>query len=191
MSPAPSIAHFESLYRRADDPWRFATSAYEAFKYDRTLEALGARRYRRALEVGCSIGVFTERLAGLCDDLVAVDVSPTALRRARQRLRGLPHVHVQQRKLPEQTPPGPFDLIVCSEVLYYWPPARLAQAQRAFEQALAPGGSLLSVHWRGRAASHALSGDQVHRRLLANTRLEPAVAHCERRFRLDRLDRTR
>jgi len=38
----------------------------------------------------------------------------------RDRLRGQDHVTVIQRTLPEQMPAGPFDTILCSELLYYW-----------------------------------------------------------------------
>ena len=65
--PARSLptAYFDRKYAFDPDPWGFATSAYEADKYRATLAALPRARYRRALEVGCSIGVLTERLAEL------------------------------------------------------------------------------------------------------------------------------
>ncbi len=67
--------HFEELYKKSEDPWSFATSEYERRKYERTLDALGGRRFSQALELGCSIGVFTAMLAPHCDELVAVDTS--------------------------------------------------------------------------------------------------------------------
>ena len=53
-------AYFEALYAADEDPWDFTTSAYERAKYDRTVAALGDRRFARGLEVGCSIGVEAE-----------------------------------------------------------------------------------------------------------------------------------
>jgi cyclopropane fatty-acyl-phospholipid synthase-like methyltransferase len=61
--------YFEGLYRAEDDPWGFATSAYEHAKYDATLAALGTERSHRALEVGCAIGVLTARLAAATTSL--------------------------------------------------------------------------------------------------------------------------
>jgi predicted TPR repeat methyltransferase len=81
--------YFEELYAKSNDPWNFETSEYERNKYRRTLEVLGERRFERALEAGASIGVFTEMLAGRCDELLAVDVSERAVVAARERLRAV------------------------------------------------------------------------------------------------------
>ena len=112
--------YFEELYAESNDPWNFETSEYERNKYRRTLEVLGERRFERALEAGASIGVFTEMLAARCDELLAVDVSERAVTTARERLAGRKHVVVERRTLPEEMPGGPFDLIVASEILYYY-----------------------------------------------------------------------
>ena len=39
---APSVAadHFESMYRQAYDPWRFASSDYERGRYEEALSQL-------------------------------------------------------------------------------------------------------------------------------------------------------
>ena len=113
--------YFEGLYAESGDPWDFEVSEYEQNKYARTLASLGDRTFRRALEAGASIGVFTEMLADRCDELIAVDVSERAVAVAQRRLSGRDHVRVERRTLPEQMPEGPFDLIVASEVLYYFP----------------------------------------------------------------------
>jgi len=110
--------YFEGLYAESNDPWNFETSEYERNKYRRTLEVLGERHFESALEAGASIGVFTEMLAGRCDELLAVDVSERAVVTARKRLSGRKHVVVERRTLPEEMPGGPFDLIVASEILY-------------------------------------------------------------------------
>jgi predicted TPR repeat methyltransferase len=140
--------YFEGLYAESDDPWNFETSEYERIKYGRTLEVLGERQFERALEAGASIGVFTEMLAGRCDELLAVDVSERAVAAARKRLSGRKHVVVERRTLPEEMPDGPFDLIVASEILYYYPREEMVATLRAFEHELARGGVLLAVHWR-------------------------------------------
>jgi predicted TPR repeat methyltransferase len=164
--------YFEKLYATSPDPWDFETSTYELNKYERTLGVIVTRRYRRALEVGSSIGVFTEMLAPLCDELLAVDVSERAVAAAKERLVSFPHVRVERRTLPEETPEGPFDLIAASEVLYYWPKDVMLAALRHFEEVLALGGTLLAVHWRKETKTYPLQGDEVHELLLAHTRLE-------------------
>ena len=179
--------YFEKLYERSPDPWGFETSPYERRKYERTLNVLQGRQrgYRNALEVGCSIGVFTAMLAPLCDELWGVDVSEKAVASARERLASFPHVRVARRRLPEETPEGPFDLIVASEVLYYWPKEVMLAALRRLEEVLAPGGALLAVHWRKETKTYPLQGDEVHELLLRNTRLANTTTTLEPEYRLD------
>ena len=179
--------YFEELYGQSRDPWGFETSGYEREKYARTLGVLAHRqpRYGRALEVGCSIGVFTAMLAPLCEEVLAVDVSEKALAVARERLRDFPHARFEPRRLPEEMTGGPFDLIVASEVLYYWPGDVMLAALRRFEEALAPGGALLAVHWRGETKTYPLQGDEVHELLMKNTRLTNTTTIMEPDYRLD------
>jgi cyclopropane fatty-acyl-phospholipid synthase-like methyltransferase len=182
--------YFEGLYAESGDPWDFETSEYERKKYERTLEVLGARRFHRALEAGASIGVFTEMLADRCDELLAVDVSERAVAAARERLSGRGHVSVVRRSLPEEMPDGPFDLIVASEVLYYFTREEMLAALRAFERELAPGGALLAVHWRRETKTYPLQGDEVHELLLQYTRLQNTKTIIEPDYRLDLFEDT-
>jgi predicted TPR repeat methyltransferase len=177
--------YFEGLYAESGDPWGFETSEYERNKYARTLAALGERRFRRGLEAGASIGVFTEMLADRCDELLAVDVSERAVAEARRRLSGRGHVTVERRTLPEEMPGGPFDLIVASEVLYYFPGEEMLAVLRGFERELARGGSLLAVHWRRETKTYPLQGDEVHELLAQNTRLRGKETIIEPDYRLD------
>jgi len=184
---------FEELYKTDPDPWRFETSPYEQAKYAQTLTALGpdSRRFHRALEAGCSIGVFTELLAPRCDDLLAVDASPTAVAHARERLAGSDHVHVDHRVLPEDLPDGPFDLVVCSEILYYWSADPLRELLARLEALVSPGGSLLAVHWRPQTRTYPLLGDDVHRILSAQTHLLHGYQLVDDLYLIDRYDRPR
>jgi SAM-dependent methyltransferase len=180
-----SREYFEKLYAESPDPWGFETSPYERRKYERTLDVLGRRRYRHALEAGCSIGVFTAMLAPLCDELLAVDVSEKAIATAKERLAGFPHVRIEVRTLPEETPEESFDLVVASEVLYYWPEDVMLAALRRFEDVLAPGGTLLAVHWRKETKTYPLQGDEVHELLVEHTRLANTTTIVEPEYRLD------
>ena len=177
--------YFEELYAKSEDPWSFETSEYERSKYERTISVLGGRRFHRALEAGASIGVFTRMLADRCDELLAVDVSERAVAAASERLSGQGHVRVERRTLPEEMPAGPFDLIVASEVLYYFPGEEMLAVLRGFERELAPGGALLAVHWRRETKTYPLQGDQVHELLAQNTRLQNKVPIIEPDYRLD------
>jgi SAM-dependent methyltransferase len=178
------VAHFERLARAAEDPWEYATSAYEQAKYRCTLDHL-PERIDSALELGCSVGVFTEMLAPRCQRLLAVDFSPTALARARKRVAARANVELRRAFLPEETPAGPFSVIVCSEILYYWSPALVCAGLRRMEAALAPGGTLVAVHWRHGDPRRELDGDGVHAILRQRAKLAHRDAEASDDFLLD------
>lgn len=148
--------YFGWLFRRAD-PWRYASSAYELEKYQRTLGTLRGLHATRVLEAGCAEGAFTElfmRHAAGCE-ILGVDVSEAALVRARQRCRAYPGAHFARANLAFQAPDGPFDLIICAEVLYYMG-ARSVNACAILTDRLAPHARLVAVHPADRAdALHA------------------------------------
>jgi SAM-dependent methyltransferase len=177
--------YFDELYARSADPWEFATRWYEQRKYDLTLAALPRPRYANAFEAGCSIGVFTSMLACRCERLIAADASAEAVRRATERTAQFPHVSVECRRLPEQWPEGSFDLVVLSEIGYYFAAGDLAALIAAASAALEPGGTLVAVHWRHPVADYPLTGDAVHEMLAAAGGIERIAAHTEADFRLD------
>jgi 2-polyprenyl-3-methyl-5-hydroxy-6-metoxy-1,4-benzoquinol methylase len=141
--------YFEGLYRQDDDPWKFATSPYEQAKYQHTLSALGEERAASALEVGCSIGVLTEKLASHCETLTSTDISQSALDRAKARCADLTNVDFRLVSSAGDSFDGRFDLIVLSEVIYYWDDADLALVAEKLTGTILPGGRLLMVHWLG------------------------------------------
>jgi len=140
-------AYFERIYAANPDPWAFETSRYEQEKYDSTIAALGDRRFLSALEIGCSIGVLTARLAAHCDHLLAVDVVDSALTRAKTRCAGLANVIFENRRLPQGWPDQKFDLIVISEVLYFLSPADIRLLAQLTTASLPPGGQALLVNY--------------------------------------------
>jgi SAM-dependent methyltransferase len=162
---ACSAADFEARYRQSEDPWDFAHSPYERARYQATVAALTRASYRRAFEPACSVGELTAKLAPLCGELIATDIAPSAVERARQRCRAWTNVQVSRADLAAGSPPGPFDLIVFSELGYYFDAATLMHIARDLEDKLAPGGELVAVHWLGYSADHVMHGDAVHQLL--------------------------
>jgi SAM-dependent methyltransferase len=145
---------FEGLWR-AGDRWEFETSDYEQRRYDHLIEIISGRRYRRALEIGCGAGVFTRRLVALADSVVAVDVSPTAIEKAKA---SLPGVDFRAENIMEfdVRADGPWDLVVMTETVCY-----LGWLYSYFDVgwvfseiygAVAPGGRLLLANTQGCAS---------------------------------------
>ena len=174
--------YFDAMYASAADPWGFEDRWYEQRKYAISLAQLPAARYRRAFEPGCSVGVLTKMLARRCDALLAYDVAEAAVRAAAGRTRELPHVRVEQRDIVGHWPSGRFDLIVFSEILYYFGDHDLEQVVKNAVAALEPEGTLLAVHWRHPVTDYPRSGDDAHRVLMSQPGLARLVRHTERDF---------
>ena len=184
-------SYFDAVYGANPDPWNFAASPYEAAKYAATLAALPRARYERAFEVGCSIGVLTAQLAGRCADLLAVDVSPSALEAARARCAALANVRLEMRRMPAEFPSGPFDLILVSEVGYYLSLPDLRTFCRQIVSGLEPGGHALLVHWTPPVHDYPLTGDEVHETFIHEAADELRGVRSERteKYRLDLFER--
>ena len=186
-----SAAFFEAKYKEKADPWGFEYKPYELARYDTILAALAPHRYQRAFEPGCSVGVLTARLAAICDAVEACDFSPTAIEQAKQRCAAFPHVHITLEALTGHSAAammatGPFDLIVLSEIGYYF---KIPDLRTLISNLLTPlpqGATLLASHWLGTTEDHILSGDQVHAIIAESPLLRHEHAERHEIFRLDR-----
>jgi SAM-dependent methyltransferase len=185
---APDVQRFQRLYDESPDPWGYRTSRYEQQKYAATLAALPDGPHGLCLEVGCSIGVFTGRLSARCEHVVAIDFSPSALKLARRQLHGASNVELVLARFPEQIPPGSWDLIVCSEVLYYLEPPALEEAIGWIADQLRCGTSVLAVSWRGVGRDEPHTGDEVHDRLAREFGRWHVLDARADGYRLDRFD---
>ena len=181
----PSDAAFDAMFEGSEDPWGFETSWYERRKRAVTMAALPRHQLGRVLEVGCSTGVLAAELAERATSLLGTDLSAEAVRRARTRLEGRTSVEVEQLRAPQQWPAGTFDLVVLSEVGYFWQPEELEEALARTVQSLADDGLLLLCHWRHPVQGWPLDGDDVHAAAVALPGLQVVVSHVEEDFRVD------
>lgn len=157
--------YFAELYADSTDPWQYEARWYEARKRAVCLSLLPHLHYQSAIELGCSNGVFSKQLAKRCGQLLCIDGQPAAVRLARERLKGLAHVDVQQGLIPQDLPKQTFDLIVVSEILYYLSAAQLQAVIAWLPGALADNGVIVACHWRYPIAGFELNGDRVHNAL--------------------------
>jgi protein-L-isoaspartate O-methyltransferase len=180
-----SRAFFESRYQESNDPWQFASSKYELNRYQATLDALSRSNYRRGFEPGCSVGVLTVALAPRVEHLIACDIAETAVACAKERCRALSQVEIYQRDVVEGPPNGTFDLMVFSELGYYFSANRLATVARQMACGLDPGGEFVAVHWLGQSPDHLLHGDAVHELLAESLPCEWMGGSRHAGFRID------
>ena len=178
--------YFDSLYDCNNDPWQYQTRWYEKRKRDICLAVLPQAQYRRAIELGCGNGVFSELLAERCQHLISLDGNEQAVQLARQRLTPLSHVDVIQGIIPHALSNlanltnltetdlsstsdldhhASFDLIVISEILYYLSPSDIDAVIAWAKQYLTPNGTLLCCHWRHPIDGFVMTGNTVHQRL--------------------------
>ncbi|WP_082206491.1 SAM-dependent methyltransferase [Nocardiopsis sp. SBT366] len=176
--------YFDSMYAGATDPWGFRSRWYEARKRALTIASLPRQRYARAFEPGCAIGALTKALSERCDEVLAWEVVPEAASLARRDLTGADHVEVVHAAVPEEWPGGDFDLVVLSELLYYFDDTDLATVFARTARSLTGDGTVVAVHWRHPVDDHVRSGDDVHRALDAVPGLDRTVLHVERDFML-------
>lgn len=164
LQPTARLEHFEALYAASDDPWDVRGAPYEQRKRALLLAALRRPRYRSVFEPGCGNGEMSAALALRCDRLLACDGAASAVLAARRRVAG---VQFEQRLLPAQWPDDArFDLIVMSELAYYFSVDDIDTMLARSLATLAPDGELVLCHYlhdfddrvTPTATVHALAG---------------------------------
>lgn len=110
----------ESLWERGD-PWDIEKSTYERDRCVQLLKMLEDRRYDRLLEIGCGAGYLTRMLAPHANHIVALDISQTAIDRARALDTGQAKVDFCVANIMDykQQLDGPWDLVVFSDTMCY------------------------------------------------------------------------
>lgn len=134
------LGQFERMYRESSEvPWRQDRTVNSWFA-DVAIRVLELRSpYATGIDVGCGLGYFTSRFAHLCRKLVGVDVSSTAIRKAKQIF---PHVEFRVFDISKSAGRLPsFELVVAKDVFWYVFPD-LAQVVRNLRALTAPGGRL-------------------------------------------------
>lgn len=136
--------YWEQFYAN-EDPWSYGNS-YDQTKFRHTLDNLPKEPVEKALELACAEGHFTVQLAPRVKHLTAVDIAPSAVARAKKRCAGSANIDFGILDLLEDDIPGGFDLVVCSEVLYYVKKEYLDAVVAKVVAAARIGGHLLTVH---------------------------------------------
>jgi len=160
------------------DPYDCDTSEYERLKRERTLAVLrSVGRFGSAIDVGCGDGALTKELAAMADTVLGADISDLAVKQAKEKMAELPNVNVIRFDIFENDPPGTYDLVVCSEILYYLERDALPAVADRLVKSLNPGGYLTLIHARAKGDDTAgvelkkFGAKTIHEMFIADHRL--------------------
>ncbi|CAN5512383.1 SAM-dependent methyltransferase [soil metagenome] len=182
----PDVPDFEAMYQQDADPWHVETSWYERRKLAILLASLPRERYRRAWEPGCGPGIVSTALAAHVDELVATEVSDTAVGLAERRTAHLAGVQVRRSELPEVPLDAPVDLLIVAEFLYYV--RDLQGALDVLWSTCAPAAHVVFLHWAHRPHDAFRGGPEMHAHICLDTMrrgVSSLVKHIDEDFLLD------
>jgi len=195
MLDDPRLRHFEALYAAGDDPWDVRGSWYEQRKRALLLACLRKPRYRSVFEPGCGNGEMSAALAARADALLACDAAPSAIDAARRRLAELDagivsgigcDLRIEQRSLPADWPQEHrFDLIVMSELAYYFDTTTLGAIFAMARDGLSLDGELLLCHYMPDFDDRVTSTADVHALLGATGGLVRTLRHLDGEFLIE------
>jgi cyclopropane fatty-acyl-phospholipid synthase-like methyltransferase len=126
--------------------WFHNNAAKRALRWHEVLHMLAPSVHDRLLEIGCASGEHTLRLAGLCKEVVGVDLAAAAIERARERATAAGVSNVTFFRLDasnlDRFPTVFFDKIAAIDFTEHVNDEVLAQVLRECRRVLRPGGRL-------------------------------------------------
>jgi SAM-dependent methyltransferase len=163
---------FEALYRAEADPWNIGSA--DSDRYERYLAMALPFAGTAVLDIGCGFGAFLSRFRGSGAKLHGVELSETAIAKGRDRFPFI-EFHAGSAAAPDRVQALAevrFDLIVCSDVIYYlddrekiglldWINRHLTDDGKALIAAWCPGGQYLTPSEFGDYATGSLLVDCV------------------------------
>lgn len=82
-------ADFESFFNSENNPWDYSTGASEKYRYQAVIAKAQELKPNpeRVMEIGCCLGQFTALLEGWPKEVVAVDISKSAVQKAEANIK--------------------------------------------------------------------------------------------------------
>jgi 2-polyprenyl-3-methyl-5-hydroxy-6-metoxy-1,4-benzoquinol methylase len=139
--------YFELKYLRGN-PYPVEIDPQEIEKFDRAFNCIKGRQYSSILEIGCGEGYFLEMYLLLSDRILATDISKLALKKAKERVGDKKNIEFRQFDIVRNNLDERFDLVICSEVLYYLTLDQLKSIIPKVFGYMKEDSNLLSIHAR-------------------------------------------
>lgn len=138
--------YFNFLYRQ-EDPYLVAKPEVKE-RFDRTFSLLDGFYSQKGLEIGCGEGRVTHYLAAKVERVVGFDISDLAIKRAKKINQENPKIEYRTVDILIENITEKYDLIFCSEVLYYLTLQQLKPTIEKIINLLNQHGKLLLLHAR-------------------------------------------
>lgn len=135
---------FNNLYLLDPDPFGCETYTYERQKANDLIGALHGQRFVNILDLGCGTGVLTKELSHLSKTVTAIDFSERAIDIALRKCQAS-NIKFQCNDIRNLALQERYDLIVCSEVLYYLNSQELVQFLKKIRNSQEDGTILVTV----------------------------------------------
>ena len=127
---------------------RAVNEAYDAWETGLLLRAIGGRTFRHGLDLGTGVGRVAVQIANRVTRIVAADLAPGMLERARRNARGAGVTNLDAARLRSDRLPfhdASFDLVLCLGLLEHLPPETRRATLRECARVLEAGGVLVLV----------------------------------------------
>lgn len=141
---------FNALYKGSSDPWACSDTKYryQLLKYSKLIALLPKREYRKALDVGCGLGMMSRLLSPHIGQGLGIELSQVAVDNAVKLSHSFPNLRFKQGDITKlsETAEGKYELIVLADVLYYLSPLNDTSIKaiiQLVEDLLEPGGIVL------------------------------------------------
>ncbi len=131
MHPQENWQGYHAWTRKMLQQWTF-----ERVKADRP-------RYKRAVDLGCGVGDWSEMFATVSDELYACDVSPDFVEATKARTQGHPSVHAVASDIRTFEVPQGIDLAYVGAVLMYVDEQEAIDVMRRIKTNAVPGAHVL------------------------------------------------
>ncbi len=140
--------NFKSIYATESDPWNIGNADSDRYNLYVDLITQNATGHEKILDIGCGFGAFLARFQGTFNKLVGVELSAEAVAKGKERFPFIQFIPGSADELAGILPEdSSYDLIVCSDVIYYLNERGKHRLLRSIAERLSPDGIAFIAAW--------------------------------------------
>lgn len=168
---------FDRRYKKGLAPWSEISEGLFDWLSELREEALTLAPEGRIVEIGCGDGALTSRLSKNSREVIGLDISLEAIKRAKEHERE--NLKFSVHNIERDPLMGENSLIICEDVLYYVPFVSMKEVAKKLSAALMPEGILLVIDYLPEDKDTRYYY-QLLSRFLTPIRIEPVTYEPER-----------